>query len=323
MARGLAALTFAALPAVQASYPSPGSCTGSCWAHDPALIKRTSDGTYFRFNTGSEIGIYKSDSLEGEWTYEGSAIEGGSSIDLTGNTDLWAPDVHYIDGTYYLYYAVSSFGSQASAIGYATSTTLEYGSWTDHGSTGIVSSSGKKYNAIDPNLIEADSTYYMNFGSFWNDIFQVEMENPKKSAGGSSYNIAYNASGTHALEGSYVYYRSPYYYLFFSSGICCNYDTDKPAQGQEYHIAVCRSSSVSGPYVDQDGTACLESGGTTVLASHGKIYGPGGQGVYADTAEDGAILYYHYANTADGLADADYLFGWNKISWSTGWPVLE
>lgn len=29
------------------------------------------------------------------------------------------------------------------------------------------------------------------------------------------------------------------------------------------------------------------------------------------------------ANTADGLADADYLFGWNKISWSTGWPVLE
>lgn len=89
MAKGLAALALAVLPAVQASYPSPGSCTGSCWAHDPALIKRTSDGTYFRFNTGSEIGIYKADSLEGEWTYEGSAIEGGSSIDLTGNTDLW------------------------------------------------------------------------------------------------------------------------------------------------------------------------------------------------------------------------------------------
>lgn len=89
LARGLVALTLAVLPAVQASYPSPGACSGDCWAHDTALIKRTSDGTYFRFNTGSEIGIYKADSISGPWTYEGAAIEGGSKIDLTGNTDLW------------------------------------------------------------------------------------------------------------------------------------------------------------------------------------------------------------------------------------------
>lgn len=324
LARGLVALTLAVLPAVQASYPSPGACSGDCWSHDSALIKRTSDGTYFRFNTGSEIGIYKADSISGPWTYKGAAIEGGSKIDLTGNTDLWAPDVHYIDGTYYMYYAVSAFGSQASAIGYATSTTMEYGSWTDHGSTGISSKSGKPYNAIDPNLIQAtDGTYYMNFGSFWNDIFQVKMASPSKSAGGSSYNIAFNASGTHAVEGSFVYYRSPYYYLFFSSGICCGYDTSKPASGAEYKIAVCRSESVSGPYVDKNGVACLESGGTTVLASHGNIYGPGGQGVYADTAEGGAVLYYHYADTSVGLGDGDYRFGWNKLSWSTGWPVVQ
>lgn len=89
LASGLVALTLAVLPAVRASYPDPGACSGDCWAHDPALIKRSSDGVYFRFNTGSEIGIYKSDSLTWTWTYEGSAIEGGSSIDLTGNTDLW------------------------------------------------------------------------------------------------------------------------------------------------------------------------------------------------------------------------------------------
>ena len=257
-----------------------------------------------------------------------------------------APDVHYIDGTYYLYYAVSAFGSQSSAIGYATSTTMEYGSWTDHGAVGVSSSSGKSYNAIDANLIEADGTYYMNFGSFWNDIFQVEMSSPAKAGGSASYNIAYNASGTHAMEGSFVYYRSPYYYLFFSSGICCGYDTSMPASGEEYSIRVCRSESVSGPYVDQNGVACLESGGTTVLASHGTVYGPGGQGVYADASEGGAVLYYHYgefstwrstpfasglglcllikhgtADTTVGYGDGDYLFGWNVLSWSTGWPV--
>lgn len=27
------------------------------------------------------------------------------------------------------------------------------------------------------------------------------------------------------------------------------------------------------------------------------------------------------ADTNIGLADADYQFGWNALSWSTGWPV--
>lgn len=57
---------------------------------------------------------------------------------------------------------------------------------------------------------------------------------------------------------------------------------------------VCRSSSVSGPYVDATGKACTASGGTTVLASHGTVYGPGGQGIFADSAQGGAVLYYHY-----------------------------
>lgn len=175
---------------------------------------------------------------------------------------------------------------------------MEYGSWTDHGATGVSSASGNTYNAIDPNLVVTpDGDYYMNFGSFWNDIYQVEMSSPEKASSSDATNIAYNASGTHAMEGSFIYYRAPYYYLFFSSGICCGFDTDLPAAGQEYSIRACRSESVSGPYVDGSGVACLESGGTTVLASHDTIYGPGGQGVYADSKEDGAVLYYHYGES--------------------------
>lgn len=72
-----------------AAYADPGACSGYCWAHDPAVVKRASDGTYFRFNTGGGIGIAKSTSLAGSWTYEGNALASGSSIALTGNTDLW------------------------------------------------------------------------------------------------------------------------------------------------------------------------------------------------------------------------------------------
>lgn len=87
--RGLAALALCIFPLVRGDYADPGSCSGNCWAHDPSLIRRSSDGAYFRFNTGGGAQIYKSDSLEGPWTYEGDAMPDGSSIDLDGNTYLW------------------------------------------------------------------------------------------------------------------------------------------------------------------------------------------------------------------------------------------
>lgn len=82
-------------------YGDPGSCSGDCWAHDPAVIQRSSDGEYFRFNTGSLIGIWKSSALEGPWVYQGAAIPAGSIINLDGNDDLWVGHVNtrhiYID----------------------------------------------------------------------------------------------------------------------------------------------------------------------------------------------------------------------------------
>ena len=55
---------------------------------------------------------------------------------------------------------------------------------------------------------------------------------------------------------------------------------------------VGRSTSVTGPYVDRNGTAMTSGGGTQVLAGHGSIHGPGGQAVFADTDAD--VLVYHY-----------------------------
>ena len=249
-----------------------------------------------------------------------------------------------------MYYAVSTFGSQNSAIGYATSQTMEAGSWVDGGATGISSSSRAKgpYNAIDASLIRTPDTgdYYVTFGSFWSDIYQVAMsDNATRVAttAASSYRqLAYNATGAHALEGSYLYHREGRYFLFFSSGTCCGYDSKRPARGEEYKIFVCRSDAVGGPFVDRQGRSCLSGGGTLVLESHDHVYGPGGQGVF-DDPDYGTVLYYHYgesgdrvlvvqgqradisllvANTKIGLADSQYQFGWNVVSWADGWPAV-
>ncbi|KAK8219195.1 hypothetical protein M8818_000927 [Zalaria obscura] len=307
------------LPSVL-GYASPLSCSGTCTnTHDPSLIRRSSDGKYYRFATGAGIAIHTASSIQGPWTYQGYALPSGSKVDNSGADDLWvrvplpspplpfphisqlqepslttsapqAPDVHQIGSTYYLYYSASAFGTQTSVLGLATSSTMDPGSWTDHGSIGVSSTSAKPYNAIDANLVPVGSTYLLNFGSFWHDIYQVPMATVPTRAGGASYNIAYNSSGDHGIEGSYMVQQGNYYYLFFSSGQCCGYDTERPAPGGEYKIMVCRSSSATGGFVDQNGASCTNGGGTVVLQSHGIVYGPGGQGVYEDP-EVGWVVY--------------------------------
>ena len=136
-----------------------------------------------------------------------------------------APDVIKVGSLYHLYYTVSIFGKQTSSIGLATSPSMDPGTWTDLGATGISSDGTKNYNAIDANVIKSGSSYYMNFGSFWDGIFQVKLDSAaKKSGGAASYNIEYNSTGSRPSEGSYMFYNSPYYYLLWSSGICCGFD---------------------------------------------------------------------------------------------------
>lgn len=170
-------------------------------------------------------------------------------IQVAHSNYIQAPDVRYVNGKYYVYYAVSTFGSQDSAIGLATSPSMDAGTWTDHGTTGVRSRPGKPYNAIDANLIKEGANFYLNFGSFWHDIYQVPMNSDATRTAGSSYNIAYEPAGSHAVEGTYMYEHGGYWYLFYSEGICCGYASSMPAPGDEYKIKVCRSTYATGGFV--------------------------------------------------------------------------
>ena len=84
-----------------------------------------------------------------------------------------------------------------------------------------------------------------------------------------------------------------------------------------YRIMVGRSSSVTGPYLDRNGVAMTNGGGTQVLAGHGSIHGPGHSATFHDS--DGDMLVYHYY--AD--SGTSYL-GINLLGWdAAGWPVVR
>lgn len=246
----LRSLVLAAWASTAFGFANPGACSGLCNAHDPSIIRR-GDGKYFRFTTGGLINIHTAPDITGPWTFSCTMLSANANLTTSGNAgkDLWAPDVSLVGNTYYVYYSVSTFGTQESGIGLATSNSMNCGTFTDWGATGVASVAGKPYNAIDAQLFNDGGVYRLNFGSFWQNLFQVTMKNPPRTASGSFVQLSFDPAGRHSEEASYMIKEGSYYYLFFSWGQCCGYNTNPAANGAEYRIKVCRSSSPSSGFV--------------------------------------------------------------------------
>ncbi|OJJ48672.1 hypothetical protein ASPZODRAFT_130780 [Penicilliopsis zonata CBS 506.65] len=318
-------------------YPAPNQ--GNLHAHDPSIIK--DNGSFYLFKGGHYLPIYKAPSLSGPWTNIGTVFSGPSIIHKVNRTRPWSPMTTLQNGTYYCYYAISANGITNSAIGVATATSLENSTWTDHGAI-INTGSGylsdiwpySEANAIDPAFMRDQSTGkpYLTFGSYWHDIFLVALsedllsvENPTAP---DAINTAYQPKpyhGSRPLEGSFLSYKSPFYYLWFSHGQCCHFGRDNfPEPGHEYSIRVGRSTSIRGPFVDKDGVHLTEGGGTVIYGSNrGVTYAPGGIGVMAGNQSYPDILYFHYLNTSTGFKNKDAHLGWEYLDYDQGWPVAK
>ncbi|CAE6417172.1 unnamed protein product [Rhizoctonia solani] len=311
------------------TYPLPMKLTGSgTYTHDPSIIYNEKSGYYYVFSTHG--GVARSKALKGPWTAIGSYLPTGCSVitENAGHCDTWAPDVVNINGTYFVYYSISQFGTQKSVIGVATSKTMEYGSWTDHGMV-FSSKAGDQYNSIDANVINADGKLLFTFGSYWADIFQFELAPsglaPLSPSAPQLTHLVLNQTSPQSAEGGFIYNppKSKYYYLFYSSGTCCAFDPAAlPAPGDEYKVFVGRSESASGPFVGATGKPLTETGGTLVLASHDNVYAPGGNSVFWDPKSKRDVIAYHYRPRDDIRGDANSVLGLNYLDFSSGWPVL-
>ncbi|RMZ71899.1 glycoside hydrolase family 43 [Pyrenophora seminiperda CCB06] len=329
--------TQAGTPALVSVYPDPEECRGNCsWIHDPSIWYES--GTYWRFSTSGNIAIATAPSLGGPWQYQGALLTNGTEIFVVEGQDIWAPSVTKRGDTYYCHYSVSRIGRQDSAIGVATSKSLSPGTWVDHGSVGLPLSD--KYNLIDPFVYQEtlNSPIYFTFGSYWNDIFQVNLPydadllNFGALAGQNNLisNVIRNTTTNPAVvEGATMFKSDDFYYMFYSVGQCCNtpkkglFAHDLAPADLVYHVVVCRSTAPNGPFHDRVGKSCLDqNGGTTILASHGDIYAPGGQGVMIDPQSGRPVLYYHYVRPSIGYNADQFFFGYNYLDFSSGWPAV-
>jgi arabinan endo-1,5-alpha-L-arabinosidase len=291
--------------------------SGSLGVHDPVLIE--SDGTFYMFHTASNVGAKTSSDLR-QWENAPTVFTSATRPTWLPEqvpeveANLWAPDISFFGGKFHLYYSVSSFGSNRSCIGHLSRGSLATGSWEEHGPVicSNTTATDENWNAIDPNVIVDEAgTPWLSFGSFWSGIKLIQLDQQGARVGMSLESLANRPSASGALEAPFIVHRCGFYYLFVSWDRCC------AGVDSTYNIRVGRSASVSGPYVDREGKAMLEGGGTLVLEGDERYRGPGHNAVlFTETAAYN--VYHSYdadRNGASTLRIAELAFD------SDGWPV--
>lgn len=233
------------------AYPLPNP--GHIAAHDPNILH--TNKAYYLFKGGPSIPIFKSPSLSGPWTQKGTVLDGPSTVQKQNRERPWAPTVFTWRNRVCCLYSISKSGERNSAIGVASTATgtdsqsIE-SEWVDHGAminTGAGPGSEtwpfNVSNAIDPAFFVDPAMHkhkpYLLYGSYWAGIFAVPLtdelrvENPE---GPKAHQLVNDPDGEHKpLEGSFMSYREPFYYVWFSHGQCCLFEKQGfPNKGQEY-----------------------------------------------------------------------------------------
>lgn len=299
-------------------------------AHDPVLARQ--NGTFYMFCTGPGIAVWSSKDRR-NWQPEKPVFAtppAWARQAIPGFTNhIWAPDISFHNGTYYLFYSVSAFGKNTSCIGLATNKTLDPRArefkWTDHGRVLQSVPERDLWNAIDPNLIRDEAgTPWLSFGSFWGGIKLVKLR-PDLAAPAQpeqwrtlakrprTPQLNDSLPGDAAIEAPFIFRKNGYYYLFTSFDFCCR------GPQSTYKIMVGRATSVTGPYVDKAGVALELGGGSLVLAGDASWFGLGHNAVY--TFDNQEFLVFHGYDAAD---EGRPKLRIEKLGWdAAGWPVVQ
>lgn len=290
---------------------------GQLAVHDPVMIKQ--GDTYYVFSTGMAIKTSK-DRIN--WMYSGSVFGKGSikfdwwKNDIPDKIGLWAPDIHYSNGKYNLYYSVSAWMNFNSSIGYATNTTLDFNDpnykWIDEGQVIGVKNGGEGVNCIDPNIfIDSDGKKYLLYGSYRAGLRLVELD---YKTGKLKTDKPELTTITTALgEGAFLIKNADYYYIFASRGRCC------AGNNSTYQIVIGRSKNIKGPYLTKEGESWVDNKYTVFLAGDSTEPGRGHNGFF--TEHDTTFIVYHaYTRRFNG---ASLLNIKPMYVDEAGWPTMD
>lgn len=315
-------LWAAAIATPLATEPMP-TLNGNTAIHDPSIIV-TEDG-WASFATGVERAadggtIRTKFSADGITWAETGALPGGMPDWVKPELgfmppNIWAPSVFVRDETVYLYYAVSRFGRNNSAIGLLTNDAFDARrpteGWQDRGMV-FRSRRDDWLNAIDPYRIDVGDRAWLAFGSYWDGIRMIELDPATGWRRSEGEPLRLASRNGEAVEAATLLEHDGRFYLLVSFDACCR------GLDSTYRIMMGRAETVAGPYLDRTGKPLLEGGGTELLATTGRYHGPGGQEV-VDVRGTPWLAFHFYDGEAGGTPRLQLA----PIGWTAdGWPEL-
>ena len=272
---------------------------GQVQIHDPSTIVRC-NGKFYTYGTGGSCLV-----SEDGWTW---------TRGTTPTRRGMAPDVIQVGDRYYMYVARNVGAQPRAEINMIWSKSLDTNSadykWEEGGV--VASSDGlEDCNAIDPGVLldPNDGRLWLVYGSYFGYIRLVELDpntgiriNPNDAP----LNLAINC------EASIMIFHDGWYYLLVTHGSCCR------GADSGYNLRMGRSKSVTGPFLDHEGTDMIRGGGKLFAGSSSRHIGPGHFGLL-DLGDGVQKFSCHYEADLDrgGASVLDI----RPLLWKDGWPA--
>ena len=286
-------------------------------AADPTVI-RTEDGFYLYATQTDKywVPIYFSKDLV-NWEFKRTAFRNATKPQIPGGGAFWAPEIRHINGKYVLYFSWAKWGDgDASYTAVATSDS-PLGDFVN--SKELLTKEDFGSNCIDQFYYDEDNKKYMFVGSF-NGIYVTELTDDGLS-------VKRNENGTptlkkqvcgKAFEGTNIYKKNGYYYLFASINNCCD------GERSRYKVVVGRSQDLLGPYLDKSGKDMINNAWELVLEGDGqKFFGPGHNSIIVqDDAGTDWMIYHSYVKENGEVGGRLGML--DRVLWTEdGWPYIK
>jgi len=295
---------------------------------DPAVL-RAPDGYYYAYATQTErdgkwinLQVARSPDLK-RWQHLGDALPTKPGW-ASKTQDFWAPHVHRVGDTYYLYYSAkpdAALTDDKRGLCLAVATAGgPLGPFVDMGKP---LKCGDGFVNIDPFAYDDPATgkRLLYWGSGFQPIKVQELAPDRMSFAPGSKPVdlvpAIKSDDPNEyqklVEGAWVERRGGWYYLFYSGDNCCG-------PRAHYAVMVARSRSASGPFENAPNKVILEK--------FGNWNAPGHNSVITDRRGRDWIVYHAVDIRRPRTRPTDEVntrrvMLIDRIDWSSGWPAVR
>lgn len=288
---------------------------------DPWVTKE-GDEYFVTFTTGNNITLLRTNKMSDLKNATSKVIWTPPPSGFNSD-EIWAPEIHRINNTWYIYYAASNGDNINHKMWVLENTSVDpfEGNWIDKGELKLPDNKW----AIDGSPFELNGQYFFIWSGWEGDnnisqiIYIAEMDTPLSVAGERIAIIKpensweTNNTSPVVVEGPQFLLKNDKAYIFYSAGACW---TDG------YSIGAITMDVNSDP-LNQDAWMKLVNNPLFVSNITGNAFGPGHNSFFKSINNDEDWILYH-ANPQPGQGcGTNRSIRMQKITWdNNGLPIL-